>query len=200
MLNQGILFIIEYDTHRISKEEKPVTEYRGRWSSIKGPLIGLSAIIILVSALYLFTQRNFIIYFLIALFLAFVPLAYSGLILKIRIDEKGLVVIRPLTRTAVRFEDVALCVMHCVEEDSYLIYAFVRQRGSKGYTVKGIKPKLPFDEVIKRSLNDESMEMDLNFSKAKKIPVSFVENGGELKDRFMEEVGRYHARIAGNQS
>ncbi|HOR85077.1 MAG TPA: hypothetical protein PLL98_01200 [Bacillota bacterium] len=176
-----------------------MTEYRGRWSAIKGPLIVLSVIIALVLTIYLFIPKGFFTYFFIALLLAFTPLAYSGLVLKIKIDENKLVVVRPFTRTTVRFEDVALCAMHCVEEGSYLIYAFVKQRYSKGYTVKGVKPKLPFDEVIKMSLDKEDINLDINFSRAKKVPLSFVENSEELKDRFMMEVGKYHVKIMENK-
>jgi len=35
----------------------------------------------------------------------------------------------------------------------------------------------------------------VNFNRAKKIPVSFVENGEELKDRFLLEVGKHQVKI-----
>jgi hypothetical protein len=37
--------------------------------------------------------------------------------------------------------------------------------------------------------------LDINFNRAKKLPVSFVENGEELKDKFIMEVGKYHVKI-----
>lgn len=172
-----------------------MTEYKGRWEAIKGPLVVLSILMAIVLILYLFVPKGFFTYFFIVLLLMFVPLLYSGLVLKIAISEKRLVVVRPLTRTTVKFEDVALCAVHCVDEGKYLIYAFVKQRYRKGYTVKGIKPKLPFDEVVKMSLQNEDFDLDINFNRAKKIPVSFVENCEELKDRFLMEVGKYHVRI-----
>jgi len=172
-----------------------VTEYKGRWEAIKGPLIMLSILIALVIIIYFFVPHGFWSYFFIVILLFFIPLPYSGLILKIIVDEKKLVVIRPFTRMTIKFEDVALCAVHCVEEGKYLIYAFVKQRYRKGYSVKGIRPKLPFDEVIKMSSKDEDINLDINFNRAKKIPVSFVESCEELKDKFMMEVGKHHVRI-----
>jgi hypothetical protein len=45
------------------------------------------------------------------------------------------------------------------------------------------------------SLKNEDFDLDINFNRAKKIPVSFVENCEELKDRFLMEVGKYHVGI-----
>jgi hypothetical protein len=42
---------------------------------------------------------------------------------------------------------------------------------------------------------DENIDLDINFTRAKRLPVSFVEGGEELKDRFMAEVGKYHIKI-----
>lgn len=172
-----------------------MTNYKGRWDAIKGPLVVLSGIIAIALIIYLFMPHGFWAYFFIALLLLFVPLAYTGLVRKITIDEKKLVVVRPITRVTVRFEDVALCAVHCVEEGKYLIYAFVKQRYRGGYTVRGIKPRLTFDEVVKMSSKNDNIDLDINFSRAKKIPVSFVENCEELKDRFLMEVGKYHVKI-----
>ncbi|HQL36060.1 MAG TPA: hypothetical protein PLG67_05630 [Bacillota bacterium] len=172
-----------------------MTEYRGRWEAIRGPLIVIAAIIALITFIYAFAPRGFWAYFFIGLLLLFIPPVYSGLILKIKISDKKIVIIRPFTRVAIKFENVALCAVHCVEDGKYLLYAFVKQRYRGGYTVKGIKPKLPFDEVVKMSLKEECLDLDVNFNRAKKIPVSFVENCEELKDRFLLEVGKHHVKI-----
>lgn len=172
-----------------------MTEYKGRREAIKGPLIMFFILIFIIAYIYIFVPHGFWAYFFIALLLLFVPLAYSGLVLKITINEKGLIVVRPVSRTSVRFEDVALCAVHCIEEGKFIIYAFVKQRYRKGYSVKGIKPKLPFDEIVKIANRDENVDLDINFNRAKKIPVSFVEGGEELKDRFLLEVGKHHVRI-----
>jgi len=172
-----------------------VTEYKGRWDTIKGPLLVLTIIIAIVFLIYIFMPKGFLAYFFIGLLLLFVPLTYSGLVLKIMADEKKLVVVRPFTRVAVRYEDVALCAVHGIDEGKYLIYAFVKQRYRRGYAVKGIRPKLPFEEVVRIANKDENVDLDINFNRAKKIPVSFVEDGEELKDRFLMEVGKHHVRI-----
>lgn len=172
-----------------------MTEYKGRWEAIRGPLIMLLILITLAAIIYFFIPHGFWVYFFIVLLLLFVPLTYSGIILKITINEKKLVVIRPFTRTSVQFEDVALCAVHCIEEGKHLIYAFVKQRCRRGYTVKGIRPKLPFDEVVKMASKDQDIDFDINFNMAKKIPVSFVHGGEELKDRFLMEVGKYHVKV-----
>lgn len=172
-----------------------MTEYKGNWKAVKGPSIVMVIIISMVLIIYLFIPHGFLPYFFIILLLSFVPITYTGLVLKIKIDDKKLIIVRPFTRTTVKFENVALCAVHCVEEGRYLIYAFVKQRYRGGYTAKGIKPKLPFDEVIKLSSKNEDIDLDINFNKAKKIPVSFVENSEELRDRFMTEVGKHHVRI-----
>ncbi|MGE5632735.1 MAG: hypothetical protein ACM3TR_16835 [Caulobacteraceae bacterium] len=173
-----------------------MTEYKGRKDAVRGPSIVLGIIILMVLVIYFLIPKGFFTYFFIVLLLAFVPLTYSGIILKITIDDKKLVVVRPLSRLTVKFEDVALCAVHCLEEGSYLIYAFVKERYKGGYTVKGIRPRLPFDEVVRlASKENENIDFDVNFNRAKKIPVSFVEDGDALKDRFLMEVGKYHVRI-----
>lgn len=173
-----------------------MTVYKGRWEAIRGPLAVLGILIALALIIYLFLPHGFFSYFFIALLLLFVPLAYSGLILKITIDDKKLVVVRPLTRVTVRFEDVALCAVHAIEEGKHLIYAFVKQKHRGIYTVKGVRPKLPFEEIVRMATREEDyVDLDVNFSRAKKLPVSFVENGEELKDRFLMEVGKHHVKI-----
>lgn len=173
-----------------------MTEYKGRWDAIKGPLVVLGILISLALIIYLFFPLGFFSYFFIALLLVFVPLAYSGIILKITIDDKRLVVVRPLTRVTVRFEDVALCAVHTIEEGKYLIYAFVKEKHRGIYTVRGVRPKLPFEEVVKMATKEEGyVDLDMNFSRSKKLPVSFVENNEELKDRFLMEVGKHHVKI-----
>lgn len=171
-----------------------MTEYKGRWEAIRGPLIVTAALTAMITYIYVLVPHGFWAYFFIGLLLLIIPTAYSGLILKITMNEKKIVVVRPFTRVTVKFEDVALCAVNCVGDGKYLIYAFVKQRYRGGYTVKGIRPKLSFDEVVKRSLK-EDLDLDANFSRAKKIPVSFVENGEELKDRFLLEVGKHHVKI-----
>ncbi|MDD3705320.1 MAG: hypothetical protein PHC45_04565 [Clostridiaceae bacterium] len=172
-----------------------MTEYKGRWEAIKGPSIVITVLIALIAIIYFFVPRSFWTYFFIILLAVFIPPAYSGLILKIKINEKKIIIVRPLTRMTIKFEDVALCAVHCVDDGKYLLYAFVKQRYRRGYTVKGIKPKLPFDEVIKMSLKEEDLTLDMNFNRAKKIPLSFVESCEELKDRFLKEVGKYHVKV-----
>ena len=176
-----------------------MTEYKGRWEAIKGPSIVITVLIALIAIIYFFVPRSFWTYFFIILLMVFIPPVYSGLILKIKINEKKIIIVRPLTRMTIKFEDVALCAVHCVDDGKYLLYAFVKQRYRRGYSVKGIKPKLPFDEVVKMSLKEEDLTLDMNFNRAKKIPLSFVENCEELKDRFLMEVGKYHVKITGEE-
>ncbi len=170
-------------------------KYKGRWDSIRGPLVVFSVMIAMILLIYFFIPKGFFTYFFIVLLLFFTPLAYSGLVLSINMDAKKLVIVRPFTRTVVRYENVALCAVHCIEEDKYLIYAFVKARDFKGYTVRGIKPRLPFEEVVRMSAKDDYVDLDVNFNRAKKIPVSFVNNSEELKDRFLMEVGKHHVGI-----
>jgi hypothetical protein len=173
-----------------------MTVYKGRWDAIKGPLVVLGILMFLVLIIYLAFQPSFLKYFFIVLLLLFVPITYSGIVMKITIDDKKLVVVRPLTRVTVRFEDVALCAVHGIEEGKYLIYAFVKEKRRGTDTVRGIKPKLPFTEVVKMAEGkDDNISLDINFNRAKKLPVSFVENGEELKDKFIMEVGKYHVKI-----
>lgn len=172
-----------------------MTEYKGRWEAIRGPLVVLVIMLVLIGIIYFFMPHSFWTYFFIVLFLIFIPLPYSGLILKIRINDRKLVVVRPFTRVSVKFEDVALCAVHNIEEGSSLVYAFVKRRCRGGYTVKGIRPKLPFDEIVKMAMANDNVDLDMNFTRAKKIPVSFVEDGEALKDRFLMEVGKHHVRI-----
>jgi len=172
-----------------------VTKYKGRWDAIKGPLLVFILMIAIILTIYFFIPKGFFNYFFIVLLLFFMPLVYSGLVLSINIDDKKLIIVRPFTRTAVKFADVAVCAVHCIEDDKYLLYAFVRKRDFKGYTVRGIKPRLPFEEVVRISTQEGNIDLDVNFNRAKKIPVSFVENSEELKERFLREVGRHHVKI-----
>lgn len=172
-----------------------VTKYKGRWDAIRGPLLVLLVMVAMILTIYFFIPKGFFTYFFIVLLLLFIPLVYSGLILSISIDDKKLVIVRPFTRTTVIYANVALCAVHCIEEGKYLIYAFVRKRDFKGYTVRGVKPRLSFEDVVRISAGEDSADLNLNFNRARKIPVSFVENGEDLKDRFMLEVGKHHVKI-----
>ncbi|MPN48440.1 hypothetical protein SDC9_196047 [bioreactor metagenome] len=41
----------------------------------------------------------------------------------------------------------------------------------------------------------KDFSFDINFNKAAKIPVSFVENGEELKDEILKRINAEHVRV-----
>lgn len=168
-----------------------MTEYKARPEAIKGPAITLAIMIAFELLIYFFFPKGFLTYFFMGLILVFIPLVYSGVILKIIMDDKKVVVVRPFTRLMIKIEDIAFCAVHGLDDGRHLIYAFVKKRYKGMDCVKGIKQKKPFEEIIREAMKDEEcVDLDINFNMAKKIPVSFVEDAEALKDRIIGAVNR----------
>ncbi len=168
-----------------------MTEYKARPEAIKGPAVMLAIMVALLLTIFFFFPKGFLTYFLMGLILIFVPLAYSGVILKITMDDKKIVVVRPFSRLTVRIEDIAFCAVHGLDDGRHLVYAFVKRRHKGMDCVRGVKQKKPFGEIIREASKDDGcVDLDINFNMAKKLPVSFVEDAEALKDRILEAVNR----------
>ncbi len=170
--------------------------YKGAKNSIKGPIIAVIIITaLIVGTLYLLQLTFAGILVSLLLFMLWM-FAYKGIILKITIDENRIVVVRPLTRTSLRLDDIVFCAVHGIDENSSLVYAFIKKKAQGITTVRGIKPVKPFEEII-RIISDEEAkaELDVNFNMAAKIPVAFVEKGEELKDIILAKVSENQNKI-----
>lgn len=137
--------------------------------------------------------------FLLAITLPFAHLAYMGMIQKITLDDATLAVHRPLWVSKIKIEDIAFCAVHGLEEGKSLVYCFVRRRFRPG--VVGIKSKESFDTLVEMLMKDQGnfqTDLDINFHRAKKIPVSFVASGEQLKDALLLAVDKAHLKRIGH--
>lgn len=136
--------------------------------------------------------------FLLALTLPFVHLAYQGMITRIVLENAQVVIYRPLSVQRIAIVDIAFCAVHGLDDGKSLVYCFTRKRFSDG--VVGIKSKEGFDAIVKKLMADQGdlqTDLDINFHRAKKIPVSFVENGEQLKDAILLAVDMTHVQRYG---
>ncbi|MFZ5353800.1 MAG: hypothetical protein ACOZCL_13910 [Bacillota bacterium] len=177
-----------------------LTEYRGKKSSIKGPVIAVVIFTLLIISILLYFNFSYgSIIGAAAVFLLWI-FAYKGIILKIKIDDKKITIVRPLSRNSILIENIVFCAVHGIDDDTTLVYAFIKKRVRGIMSVKGIKPKLPYQEIIRLVTDDrKKAELDVNFNMAAKIPVSFVENSEELKNRILEAVTQNQNRLLKGQ-
>lgn len=167
-------------------------EYKGKSKSILG--LGIAIVVlmgIIAAMLAYFGVRGLTIVFTVLIALI-VNLLYKGMILKILVDQDKVAIYKPLGKKTIRFENVAFCMVHGIDETESIMYAFVK----KGKGVRGVKQNLSYQEIVKRiNQSDENLDLDINFSMAEKIPVSFVENSEELKTKILDAIGGHQKNI-----
>lgn len=177
-----------------------MTTYHGFTDNLK-KLAMFAGIGIAITALIALLVPNPILkIFFIALTLPFVHLAYQGMIQRIVMNESQVVIYRPLSVQRIKLSDVAFCAVHSLENGRSLVYCFTRKRFRDG--VNGIKSKEGFDAIVRKLMADQGdlqTNLDINFHRAKKIPLAFVENGDQLKENILLAVDKIHVQRFGAQ-
>lgn len=170
--------------------------YKGSKENTQGPTIVFLVLLLLATILLVFAHSNGFAIFMAVLFLFPLPMIYSGIILNIQLDDEKIVIQRPLGKKVIKFSNIAFCAVNALEDNKYLIYAF-KKRKKKGITsIKGIKQNIPYQDIVKKmSDTRKTFDFDINFNQALKIPVSFVENGEELKDMILKRINAEHVRV-----
>lgn len=173
-----------------------MTSYNGFPKSIQ-KLTLATLIVAAIALIIVFTVTSFAMkVFLLALTLPFMHLSYLGMILKITLSENEVTIHRPLYTQRILIDDIAFCAVHGIEEGKSLVYCFTRKKFF-GSGVHGIRSKESFEHIVERIRQDDGnlqTDLDINFHRAKKIPLSFVENSDSLKDGILKAVDRAHLK------
>ena len=169
--------------------------FKGKPDSLKklGVFFTISVLIALLS--YISISNAILKAVLLVFFITFAWQFYKGLILSITLDKQKIRIYKPFNVRTIKFDDIAFCAVHGIDEDTMLMYAFTRKRGLKGDRVRGIKSKKSFDEIVKLIAEDEgNTDLDINFNMASKIQVSFVEHSDILKCKILDTVHERHIK------
>ncbi|NLM44897.1 MAG: hypothetical protein GX201_12950 [Clostridiales bacterium] len=169
--------------------------YKGNRKSMMMAGLSLLCFIGLILLIFFFTKRGFLAWaFMFFLFIMCVP-AYNGMIVSISIDEKKVVIRRPLSWQKINLSQAAFCAVHDIGEGKSLLFVFVRQKWRKGHGIKGIKSDMSYEEVLDAlSKGGRVKDIKVNFNKAIKVPVAMVENGDELKERILDSIDAHHLK------
>lgn len=170
-------------------------KFSGKSGSIRklGIIFTVSALLALVSYMYIPNFTLKITMFLIFIFSAYN--AYKGLILNITVDDQKIKIYKPFSIKTIKFDNIAFCAVHGIDDDTTLLYAFTRIKSLKGDRVSGIKSKKSFDEIVKIiSEDDGNTDLNINFNMASKVLISFVENGDVLREKILAAVNERHKK------
>jgi len=171
-------------------------KFSGKRNSLKklGISFIISVILTFVSLLFI---TNFILKsFLLVIFIFAALQFYKGLILSITVDDQKIKIYKPLNMSTIKFDNIAFCAVHGIDEDTTLLYAFTRRKHIKGDRVRGIKSKKSFEEIVKIISEDEgNTDLNINFNMASKVLISFVEDGDILRDKILASVNKRHKKI-----
>ena len=170
-------------------------KFYGRPDSIKKLGISFTISVLLALVSYIFITNGILKIVLLLIFISFAWQFYKGLILFITVDEQKIRIYKPFNIRTIKFDDIAFCAVHGIDEDTTLLYAFTRKRRFKGDKVSGIKSKKSFDEVVKLISEDEgNTDLNINFNMASKILISFVQQSDILRDKILATVDETHRK------
>ena len=170
-------------------------KFYGRPDSIKKLGISFTISVLLALVSYIFITNGILKTVLLIIFITFAWQFYKGLILSITVDEQKIRIYKPFNIRTIKFDDIAFCAVHGIDEDTTLLYAFTRKRGLKGDRVGGIKSKKSFEEIVKLISEDEgNTDLDINFNMASKILISFVQQSDILKHKILDTVHERHKK------
>jgi hypothetical protein len=171
-------------------------KFNGKPDSIKklGIFFATSTLLALVSLMFI---PNFALKTILLITFSYAAFAfYKGLILSITVDNQKIKIYKPFGIRIIKFDNIAFCAVHGIDEDTSLLYAFTRKKNGKGDRVRGIKSKKSFDEIVKIISEDEgNTDLNINFNMASKILISFVQNGDRLRDKILSAVNERHKKI-----
>lgn len=171
-------------------------KFKGKPNSLKklGIIFIISTLLALVSLIFI---PNIILKtILLIIFIVTGWQVYKGLIFAIAVDDQKIKIYKPFGIKTIKFDNIAFCAVHGIDDDTTLLYAFTRKKCRTGDRVRGIKSNKSFDEIVKIISADEgNTDLNINFNMASKILISFVENGDILKDKILATVNERHKKI-----
>jgi hypothetical protein len=170
-------------------------KFAGKRDSIikLGSIFVISSLLAVVSYMYISNLALKIIMLIIFIFSAYN--VYKGLILSISVDEQKIRIYKPFGIRTIKFDNIAFCALHGIDDDTTLLYAFTRKKNIKGDGVRGIKSRKSFNEIVKIISDDEgNTDLNINFNMASKVLISFVENGDILRDKILATVNERHKK------
>lgn len=170
-----------------------MTVYQGKKENLKYTSITILSFIVIILVLFFFTKRGFWSwFFIVSLALMALP-TYKGIIIKITMDDMRVIIKRPISRETINISDIAFCAVHDIGEGKSTLYVFLKKKWGNSYKIKGIKSKMPYEEIMEAlSKGGRPEGIQVNFNKASKIPVALVENGDELKEKILDSVDMHH--------
>ncbi|WP_291634958.1 hypothetical protein [Clostridium sp.] len=171
-------------------------KFKGKPDSIRklGIIFIISSLLTVV--IFVFIPNFGLKIFLLIICILFALYSYKGLIISINIDDQKIKIYKPLNVTTIKFDNVAFCAIHGIDEETTLLYAFMRKKWFKRDRVSGISSKKSFDEIVKIVSQDEgNTDLNINFNMAFKVLTSFVLNGDVLRDKILSAVNERHKKI-----
>lgn len=171
-------------------------KFNGKPDSLKKLSVFFMISMFLALVSLLFTSNITIKVILLIIFITSAWQSYKGLILFITVDEQKIRIQKPFYTRTIKFEDIAFCAVHGIDDDTAVLYAFRRQKRNKGDKVRGIKSDKSFDEIVEIISQDEgNTDLNINFNMASKVLISFVDNGDILRDKILATVNERHKII-----
>ncbi|MCB2289278.1 hypothetical protein LGK97_05810 [Clostridium sp. CS001] len=170
-------------------------KFNGKPDSLKKLGVSFTVSFLLAIVSYMFIPNVVLKTVLLVFFITCAWQFYKGLILSITVDDQKIKICKPFNIRTIKFDDIAFCAVHGIDDDTTLLYAFTRQRRFKGDKISGIKSKKSFDEIVKIiSEDDGNTDLNINFNMASKILISFVQQGDLLKDKILANVNERHKK------
>ena len=169
--------------------------FAGKPDSLKklGIFFTTSALLIIISLM--FVSNMIVKTILLVIFILAAWETYKGLILAITVDDQKIRIYKPFNFKTIKFDNIAFCAVHGIDEDTTLLYAFTRQKHFKGDRVRGLKLKKSFQEIVKIVSEDEgNTDLNINFNMASKVLISFVQDGDILTEKILANVNERHIK------
>jgi hypothetical protein len=171
-------------------------KFKGKTDSLKklGIYFTISSLLVVITLMFI---SNLILKTILLIMFVFATWEfYKGLIISITVDDQQIRIYKPFNITTIKFDNIAFCAVHSIDENTSLIYTFTRKKNNKGDRVKGIKSNKSFDEIVKIISEDQgNTELNINFNMASKVCISFVKDGDVLRDKIIATVNERHKRI-----
>ena len=174
-------------------------EYQGKPKALMGLGIAIGVLGAIILGTFIIVGVNGITVIMAAFFALIISFLYKGMVLKITVDNEKIQILKPLGKKTIKFANIAFCMVHGIDKNDSIIYAFVKKKVGNKTGVKGIKQKISFEEAVKIiNKSEDNIDFDINFSMAEKITVSFVQNSDELKNEILTTLGGHQKRILNN--
>lgn len=167
--------------------------YPGKKGNLKGTFLVALTIIAIILSIFIFTKRGVFAWFIMACLAMLLPLVYKGMILSIKLDDKKIIITRPLSWQKIKISNIAFCAVQDIGEGNFTLYSFLKEKKKDGIKIIGIKSEKTYDEVLKAMRKGGKLEgIQVNFNKAEKIPIALVENSDDLKEKILDNVDIEH--------